>query len=354
MNGHGILVAAGASLVALQTAKLVGTVCAIRWIVGHGQDFTRLLKANEHRFSEQVYWELLDETNARIVPPLGVLEYRLFRFVSRTKPLVGRTVRLARALLYDFTSLGLASIAFLYTASAPMLSSHAGGIVTWLATASATLVVSQLLAIYAEACVSYAKLGSYGLAFHKGSRYVETRKFGSYITEIKTLAGAVIYSLVTGSSILYFAASHGGQFASLDVSATTFKGTMEDLLNCSYFSLTTFFAADTAGPITGPARAATAALVAQAVCAVILAFSTFALYTRPQADPIPLVAGHTVEPTVRGDLTERHELAANQVNNHHATRPASFFLTGVFIGVVGAAIVRATLANRRRVHGPPQ
>jgi len=331
---HGSLVAAGFVLLAIQATKLIGVLSAIRWIVFHGSDYIGRLKAREDHFTEQIYWKVLDQTNGKMVPPFGVMDYRVFRLASRSRPLVGRVLRLARALLYDFTSIGIASVVFLYLASAPMLSGIAGGIVPALATASAALVVAQLVAIYAEACVSYARLGSYGLAFHKASRYLETRRAGPYFTEIKILAGAIIYSLGTGAFTLYFTSFHGGRFTSLSVSGTTLKATGGDLLNCIYFSLTTFFTVETPGPITGPARAATASLVGQAVCALILTLSTFALFTAPQGEPPSTanVAPH-VEPTVQRDIAPPHHPTSSLVQRR-PLRSAGLFVGGLLIGAV--------------------
>lgn len=285
MATHDILVAAGLILVVLQAGKVFSTVCAVRWNMIHGRDFAVLLKTHESDLSEQTYWRILDSTDAGRVLPFGVLEYRMLRFASRMGALSGRLIRLARLMFYDFTSLGLASMAYMYLTSTPVLSAHASVITTVLAATSAVLVVIQLISLYAEACVSYASIGSYGLGFHKANRYLKVRATRpSYVTEIKVLAGAVIYSLASGAFMLYFVSWHGGRFDSLNVTGTTPERTILDLLNCCYFSLTTFFTADSPGPITGPARLVAAGIVAQGVCALVLVLSTFAMYAVPRGE----------------------------------------------------------------------
>jgi hypothetical protein len=242
-----------------------------------------LFEAQRTRFSERAYWETLDATGAKRVLPFGILEYRAIRFASRRKPYVGWCIRLARRGLYDFTTLGFVGMLYLYIASAPVLTRYAGGAIQPLATVSAVLLVAQMFAFYAEACVSYAALGSYGLGFHNAIRSMQPRDgFPLYFGEIRVLAGAVLYSLGIGTFLLYFAAWHGGRFEMLAASGTTVTQTVRDVLNCAYYSLTTFFTADSAGPASGPARAAAAALVAQGVCAVILVLSTFAMYAGPR------------------------------------------------------------------------
>jgi len=343
--GHAVLLFAGVALVILQCGKLVSTGYAIRWITTRGQDFKVLLEASGEDFSEQLHWELLERTDARSVRPFGVMEYRLFRLSSRLNAWMGRLIRLARALLFDFMSLGLASMVFLYLASAPMLSGYAGRGVRPVAVVSAVLLVAQLVALYAEACVSYVRLGSYGMAWHDVKNYSKLRKVSPYVTEIKTLAGAGLYSLGSGAFILYFTAAHGGRFTGLRVSGTTFAGSLRDLLSCSYYSFTTVFTADSPGPVSAGARLAVVSIVTQAVCALVLAFSTFALYVVPHAQapaaPQPPEPDPPPQPEPDPDPVPVPDAGP-------AMRPGSVFLIGAVAGAVTAAVIRSALAGRSR------
>jgi hypothetical protein len=112
------------------------------------------------------------------------------------------------------------------------------------------------VAIYGEACVAYAKLGSYGLAWHGARRYAQNRRGGTYFAEATTLVGAVFYSLGIGALILYFSAGHGARFETLTVTHRSPGGVLSDVLTCLYYSVVTFFTAETPDPQNGPARLA--------------------------------------------------------------------------------------------------
>jgi hypothetical protein len=176
---------------------------------------------------------------------------------------------------------------FLFLAGTPVLRTEAGGAVVPLAWASAGLAVLQMIAIYAEACVSYAKLGSYGLAWHGAGSYTRNRRAGTYFAEARTLVGAAFYSLAIGALILYFSAGHGARFAAFTVTQTTPGGVLADVLTCLYYSVVTFFTAETADPQNGPARLATATSVVQAACALILVLTTATLYITPERSSPP-------------------------------------------------------------------
>lgn len=279
-----LVIYVGAGIVVwCQVAKLVATLQAIQWLLRHGRAFARLLAEHKENLTEETYWTLLDKSKAKYVGVAGILEYRLYRLAARVRPLLGRVILLVRWIFFDFTSLGLLSMVLMFAASAPPLSRLAGPELTYLAAASGVLAVAQLLAIYAEACISYAALGSYGRGFHGGRKYSSTSPM-PYVREVSVLAGAVLYSLLSGTFLLYFVARHGGSFSSLSAEGTTLGESLADLLDCAYYSLMTFFTADSAGPISAGAKAVAAALVAQAVCALILALTTFTMYTSPRRE----------------------------------------------------------------------
>jgi len=345
LNFHRVLVVAGVILLALQCLKFVGVLSAIRWILAYGEGFGTELKKREGDFSETVYWTLLDEAKGKTVLPLGVLEYRLLRFARRRSRLIGRMITLGRALIYDFTAVGLYVVGYLFLAGTPVLKQDAQGIVVYLAWASAGLAVLQLIAIYAEACVSYARIGSYGLGWHGASRYAETRRAGTYFAEAKTLAGAVIYSLVIGAMIFYFSAGHGARFGALTVMQSTPSGVAGDLLNCLYFAVVTFFTADTPDPDNGLARLDTAILVVQAACALIFALTTATLYISPESrsNRVSIVGppARADEGIDQLDETVEHPEMATPSRRHDILR-------GFFLGAIVMAIFGVTRNCRRR------
>jgi len=335
-----IVLFGSALLVLLQASKLTGTLSSLWWLLRHGRDFAALLNAHEETMSDQLYWELLDQTAGRNVFPLGVLEYRVDRYASLRRPPIGRIIRLARVLFYDFTSFGVMSVVLLYVVSAPVSAGYFGSAVVPLAATSAVLIVLELAGIYAEACFSYATVGSYGLAYHGGSQYVRARStVGMYLIELRTLAGATIYSLGTGTFIFYFTATHGGEFAAFTVARRTFLGSLEDLLTCGYYAIATFFTADSPEPQNGTARAATVALIAQAVSALILAFSTFTLYVSGREQPEPTDS----EPKPQTDTLTMSELVAPRSHSHRYRR-IGYVLGGL---AIGAVIARRRMRRER-------
>ena len=237
---------------------------------------------------------------------------------------------LGRALIYDFTAVGVYVMGYLFLAGTPAFKQDARGAVVFIAWASAGLAVAQLIAIYAEACVSYARMGSYGLGWHGASRYPANRRAGTYFAEAKTLAGVVIYSLLIGSLIFYFSAGHGARYGALTVVHSAPGGVLADLLNCLYFAVVTFFTADTPDPGNGPARLATVVLVIQAASALIAAVTTATMYISPEVGPdrVPSPA----------ETVERPEPPATP-------RPNGF-LRGFLLGAVVVVIAGVT---RRRV-----
>jgi hypothetical protein len=329
---HRLLVAAGVALLALQVLKFVGVLSAIRWIVAHGGDSISELERRADDLSETQYWDLLDRADGRSVLPLGVMEYRLHRFAARRRPVVRGAVRLGRALMYDFASIGLMVMGYLFLAGTPALRPESHGSVVLLAWASAGLAVLQLIAIYAEACVSYARLGSYGLAWHGASRYARTRRTGTYFAEATTLFGAALYSLGIGALILYFSAGHGARFEALTVAHSTPGGVLSDLLTCLYYSVVTFFTAETPGPQNGLARLATATSVVQAACALILVLTTATLYIKPETRPNP-------EPDPEPDPVDVPAAPAAPSRSYP-------FVKGLVVGAL--LVVTARAARRRR------
>ena len=193
--------------------------------------------------------------------------------------------------------------------------------------------------------MSYVRLGSYGMVWHDVKNYSKLRKVSPYVTEIKTLAGAGLYSLGSGAFILYFTAARGGRFTGLRVSGTTFAGSLRDLLSCSYYSFTTVFTADSPGPVSAGARLAVVSIVTQAVCALVLAFSTFALYVVPHAQaptaPQPPEPDPPPQPEPEPDPVPMRDTGP-------AMRPGSVFLVGAVAGAVTAAVIRSALAGRSR------
>ncbi len=339
---HRTLVVVGVMLLTVQFLKLAGVLSAIRWIVANGEDFSTALKTREGEFSEAVYWELLDRTRGQRVFPFGVLEYRLLRYAKGRNSLSRTALMFGRFVLYDFVAIGLAVMLYLFFAGTPKIEHEAGGSVTWIAWASGSLAAVQLVAIYAEACVSYAKIGSYGLGWHGASRYAEKQSNGAYLTEIGTLAGAVVYSLGIGCMIFYFAAGNGAEFGALTVARTSPWGIVSDLLNCLYYSLVTFFTADTPDPVNGPARLATAIPVVQAVCALILAFSTATMYMSAESRSAPAKAD-TAHPEAGEEPPRKEEVSRPPVDTSASRRTG--FIGGL---IAGAALVAAITTARER------
>ncbi|AEV85254.1 hypothetical protein ACWT_4234 [Actinoplanes sp. SE50] len=337
MSLQRVLLVAGSVLLLLQIVKFSGVLSAIRWILANGREFIVELRKRQDTFSEAAYWEVLDRCNGRAVPPFGVLEYRLLRFASRRGRAAGVAIRFGRTILYDFTAIGVYVAAFLLITGAPALRNRVHGPVTTLAWISAGLGALQLIAIYAEACVSYARIGSYGLGFHGASRYVERERAGTYFAEVKTLVGAVLYSLLIGSMIFYFSAGHGARYDAFRIAQTTPAGVAGDVLTCVYFAVMTFFTADTPDARNGVAHLATVILVLQAVCALVLALTTATMYIAPDSRPEP--------PPVDPPAPEPSRLP---VQRPARSGPAAF-VTGVVIGVVLAgAGLRARRPGRRR------
>ncbi len=327
MNVHHAFIAGGSVLVLVQGVKLIGTVSNIRWIFRRGPDFIAEINAHENDFTESAYWTALDRSGGRNVLPLGVLEYPLIRAASRRGPAVKAMVRFIRHGIYDFTALGLYIALFLFLAGTPILDPPPA--VATLAWASATLAVLQLLAFYGEACVSYARIGSYGLGFHGAGRYFENRASGTYLAEVKTLVGAAIYSLFISTLILYFAVGQGARFGALTVTRETVPGILSDLLTCLYYSVAVFFTADTPEPENGMARLAVGIIILQAACALILAVTSASIHIAPEpptAEPAP----------------------AEEAEPVPVNRPGNHLLTGFLLG---AAVVGAAALMRRRNRG---
>lgn len=235
-------------LLALFGLKFCGTTGAIRWMRKHGQAYMSDVKVYEPA-SKCEYYELFEKHSGGFFP-FGLKDYKLRRFAENTRTYSDSEMRfqpLADTLykvLYWFPLLSL--IAYVYVALSAILlhkyhpdfflinHSHC-----CLIFGLVLLILADNIMISVEAVHSFAILGSYAVNLHLyaiGSRALSPGE--TLLLELRVFMFQVFMAVGTGAVACYFTYIC---LSGYNLPAYAHNNWLMSLIECSYFSMTTFF-----------------------------------------------------------------------------------------------------------------
>ena len=248
----------------LVALKLVAMINAIRWILLHGTEYRDSISGVSNIAAEQRD-RILDDCEAGFFP-FGVKDYRLSRYLRNAE--VRGPKRLAigffRKYLFQFPGPAFTGAALLViTAKFPSTVTLASsGVYGWTGAGYGVLLLVVIITFSIEAFLSYAVLGSYGIAFHRlhvprerwwstarNRRRQNSKPSEPIVTEMTAYGGIIITGYAALSSTIYFVSVRQGGFAAVPTSHGTAFVQVDSLFDSLYWSAVVFTDFNGAEPV---------------------------------------------------------------------------------------------------------
>jgi hypothetical protein len=154
---------------------------------------------------------------------------------------VRRLLKLLRWFCFDLV--GLSIVYVIYQFAVVDISTSRGSLTLtdwkWIPLVSAGVMSLQFILTAAEAVFSYAKMGSYGRAFHGALKYKSTEASSTFLQEVYAFAGMAILGVVTAAASLYMLYFLAGSVI-LGLDSPSLVHIPANFFTCFYFASLSF------------------------------------------------------------------------------------------------------------------
>jgi hypothetical protein len=297
----------------LVALKLCALINAVRWILLHGSEYQDRVSGGS-AISARERDQVLDSCAGGFFP-FGVKDYRLSRYLRSPdcKGAKKLAVGFFRKYLFQFPGPAFTGAALLVITAKfrPTVTLVSGDTYSWVGAGYGVLLLVVIITFAIEAFLSYAILGSYGIAWHRldvpRERWWSTarrrprpdpRKTEPIVIEMTAYGGILITGYTAMSSTVYFVAVRLGGFAAIPASHGSAFVQLDSLLDSLYWTVVVPTDFNGAGPVGAFPRLI--ALLGFIAAFILITFVVFGLGVAIAAVRKPPQAGSGANDTAIG------------------------------------------------------